>query len=132
VDQSLAGDHEPRTVQNGSDSDGPLMVGDIKFVKEAKGGERICIPFNRPCLPKIFSIPGKKPRIVLDVKDVSQWPGRGIIPTDGLMVQQVRMHLYKKEGKLRIVLDLDPSMDYGVVPSYYEVENVYCIDVSRK
>ncbi len=129
---SLAGDHELQTVKNVSASDEPLIVGDIKFVKEGEGRERICIPFNRPCLPKIFSIPGKKPRIVLDVKEVSQWPGKETIPTDGLMVQRVRMHFYKKEGRLRIVLDLNPSMDYGVAPSYYEAENVYCIDVSRK
>jgi len=129
---SRAGDYDLQTAQNDSVSNMPLIVGDITFVREKDGRERICIPFNRTCLPDIFSIPGKKPRIVLDLKEVSQWPGKATIPTNGLLVQQVRMHLYKNEGRLRIVLDLDPSMDYGVAPSYYEAENIYCIDVSRK
>jgi len=129
---SRAGDYKPQTVENGSVSHPFLIVGDITFVKEKDGRERICIPFNRTCMPDIFSIPGEKPRIVLDIKDVSQWSGKAIIPTNGLLVQQVRMHLYRDEGKLRIVLDLDPTMDYGVAPCYYEADNVYCIDVSRK
>jgi hypothetical protein len=129
---SRAGDDELQTAENVSVSNTPLIVGKITFAKEKDGRERVCIPLNQPYMPEIFSIPGEKPRIVLDLKEVSKWPGKAIIPTNGLLIQQVRIHLYKNEGKLRIVLDLDPSMDYGVAPSYYEGENIYCIDVSRK
>jgi hypothetical protein len=132
VGVSRAGDDALQTAENGSVANTPLIVGEITFAKEKDGRERVCIPFNRPYMPEIFSIPGEKPRIVLDLKKVSQWPGKEIIPTNGSLIQQVRMHLYKGEGKLRVVLDLDPSMDYGVAPSYYEGENIYCIDVSRK
>jgi hypothetical protein len=120
---SRAGDEDLQT---------PLIVGDITFVKEKGGRERICIPFNRTCLPNIFSIPGKNPRIVLDLEAVSRWPGKEVIPTNGLLIQQVRMHLHKNDRKLRVVLDLNPAMDYDVAPSYYEAENVYCVDVSSK
>jgi hypothetical protein len=129
---SRAADNELQTAQNGSVSNTPLIVGKITFEKETDGRERVCIPFNRRCMPEIFSIPGEKPRIVLDLKKVSQWSEKAIIPTNGLLIQQIRMHFNKDEGKLRVVLDLDPSMDYGVAPSYYEGENIYCIDVSRK
>ena len=129
---SRAGHDELQRAENVSVAKIPLIVGEITFAKEKDGRERVCIPFNQPCMPEIFSIPGKKPRIVLDLKKVSQWPGKAVIPTNGLLIQQVRMHLYKDEGKLRIVLDLNPTMDYGVAPSYYEAENTYCIDVSRK
>ena len=127
-----AGDYDLQTADNDSVSNMPLIVGDITFVKEKGGRERICIPFNRTCLPNIFSIPGKNPRIVLDLEKVSRWPGKEIISTNGLLIQQVRMHMHKNERKLRVVLDLNPKMDYDVAPSYYEAENVYCVDVSRK
>ena len=129
---SLAGDSELQMAENGSPSHLSLIVGDITFVKEKGGRERVCIPFNRTCLPDIFSIPGKNPRIVLDLEKVSRWPGKEIIPTNGLLIQQVRMHMHKNERKLRVVLDLNPKMDYDVAPSYYEAENVYCVDVFRK
>ncbi|MCF8130101.1 MAG: AMIN domain-containing protein [Deltaproteobacteria bacterium] len=132
VGLSRAADNEPQTTQKVSVSTTSLIVGEITFAKEKDGRERVCIPFNQRYMPEIFSIPGKKPRIVVDLKEVSQWPEKAIIPTNGLLIQQVRMHLYSNVGKLRIVLDLDPSMDYGVSPSYYEGENIYCIDVSRK
>ncbi len=129
---SRAGHDELQTAETVSVSNTPLIVGEITFAKEKDGCERVCIPFNQPCMPEIFSIPGKKPRIVLDLKKVSRWPGKAIIPTNGLLIQQIRMHFSKDERKLRIVLDLDPSMDYGVAPNYYEAGNIYCIDVSRK
>ncbi|MCP4579638.1 MAG: AMIN domain-containing protein [Deltaproteobacteria bacterium] len=69
---------------------------------------------------------------MLDLKDVFQCLGKSKILTNGLLIQQVRTHLDKKEGKLRIVFDLNPSMDYHVAPSYYEAENVFCIEVTRK
>jgi hypothetical protein len=52
---SRAGDHELQTVKNGSDSDGPLMVGDIKFVKEAKTAAKESVfRLIAPVCPKSF------------------------------------------------------------------------------
>jgi len=129
---SLSGNYDVQIAESGLVSNTLIIVGDIAFVKEKDGSERVSIPFNRACMPNIFSIPGKNPRIVLDLKDVSQCLGKSKIHTNGLLIQQVRTHLDKKEGQLRIVLDLNPSMDYQVAPSYYEAENVFCIEVTRK
>ena len=129
---SLSGNYDVRIAESGLVSSTRIIVGDITFVKEKDGSERISIPFNRACMPNIFSIPGKEPRIVLDLKNVSQCLGKSKINTNGLLIQQVRTHLDKKKGELRIVLDLNPSMNYHVAPSYYEGENVYCIKVTRK
>ncbi|MCP4579642.1 MAG: AMIN domain-containing protein [Deltaproteobacteria bacterium] len=129
---SLSGNYDVQIAESGLVSSTLIIVGDITFVMEKDGSERISIPFNRTCMPNIFSIPGKEPRIVLDLKNVSQCLGKSKILTNGLLIQQVRTHLNKKEGKLRIVLDLNPSMDYHVAPSYYEAENIFCIEVTRK
>ena len=79
--------------------------------------------------PRIFSIPGNKPRIVIDVKQVQQWLGKTRIQVNGVQIKEIRIHLHKKEEKLRIVLDLNPVMDFMVEPRYYEVERLYCIHV---
>ncbi|OQY44104.1 MAG: hypothetical protein B6240_11105 [Desulfobacteraceae bacterium 4572_87] len=129
---SLSGNYDVQIAESGLAANTLIIVGDITFVKGKDGSEKISIPFNRACMPNIFSIPGKKPRIVLDLKDVSQYLGKSNISTNGLLIEQVRTHLDKKEGKLRIVFDLNPSMDYHVAPSYYEAENIFCIEVTRK
>lgn len=110
----------------------PVTVGDISFAMGKNGGERVCFPFSRPCVPVIFSVPGKKPRIVVDVKEVSEWHGKARIPVNGLLVKQIRVHLHRNTKKLRIVLELDPSMDYNVIPFYYKAERLYCVEVSGK
>ena len=129
---SLSGNYDVQITESGLVANMLIIVGDITFVKGKDGSEKISIPFNRTCMPSIFSIPGKNPRIVLDLKGVSQCLGKSKISTNGLLIEQVRTHLDKKEGKLRIVLDLNPSMDYHVAPSYYEAENIFCIEVTRK
>ena len=109
-----------------------VIVGDMNFVSEKDGMERVCFSLSRFCEPRIFSIPGKKPRIVIDVKPVQHWRGKPRIQINGNQVKRVRTHLHKKEEKLRIVLDLNPSMDFKVEPRYYEAEQVYCIYVLSK
>lgn len=109
-----------------------VIVGDMNFVREKDGAESVCFELNRLCNPHIFSIPGKKPRIVIDVRPVSKWYGKPSIEVDGHQIKRVRTHLHKAEEKLRIVLDLNPSMDFLVQPQYYEEERVYCVYVLSK
>jgi hypothetical protein len=106
-----------------------VIVGDMNFVREKDGAESVCFALSRFCSPHIFSIPGKKPRIVIDVKPVPKWYGKPSIQVGGHQIIRVRSHLHKAEEKLRIVLDLDPSKDFTVEPRYYETERVYCIYV---
>ena len=122
-----------------SDEQGPkgdaqekIVVGDMNFVREKEGAERVCFSLSRFCNPVIFSIPGKEPRIIIDVKPVQQWYGKPRIQVNGVQIKQVRTHLHRKEEKLRIVLDLNPSMDFMIDPRYYEAERVYCVYVLSK
>ncbi len=109
-----------------------VVVGDMNFLREKSGAERVCFGLSRFCSPNIFSIPGKKPRIVIDVKPVQQWFGKPSTQVNGKQIKRVRTHLHKTEGKLRIVLDLNPSLDFLVQPQYYEADRVYCVYVLPK
>ena len=109
-----------------------VIVGDIHFVRERTGDERVCFSLSRFCNPAIFSIPGKKPRVVIDIKPVRQWHGKPDIQSNGNQIRRVRSHLHNVKETLRIVLDLNPSMDFMVEPRYYEAECVYCVHVLCK
>ena len=115
-----------------SDQQEKVLVGDMSFVKEENGAERVCFSLSRFCIPEISSIPGKKPRIVIDVKGVPKWYGKPRTQVNGNQIEQVRIHLHKAGEKLRIVLDLNPSLDFMVEPRYYEAERLYCVYVLPK
>ena len=118
-------------VPNGSAPE-KVIVGDMNFVREKDGAESVRFALNRFCSPHIFSIPGKKPRIVIDVKPVPQWYGKPSIQVNGHHIKRVRTFLHKAEEKLRIVLDLNPSMNFKVEPRYFEAERVHCVYVFSK
>ncbi|MCP4579637.1 MAG: hypothetical protein GY846_25480 [Deltaproteobacteria bacterium] len=56
---SLSGNYDVQIAESGLVSNTLIIVGDIAFVMEKDGSERISIPFNRACMPRIFSIPRK-------------------------------------------------------------------------
>jgi len=109
-----------------------VVVGDIQYEIEKNGTEKVCFELNRFCNPKVFSIEGNNPRIVIDIKNVSSWKGKSRITVNAVLIRQVRSHLHRAHNKLRIVLDLSPSLDYVAEPLYYKAEGVYCIAVKRK
>lgn len=116
----------------GHTPDKGVVVGQIHFMSEKSGTEKVCFQLNRFCDPLVFSIEGSKPRIVIDIKKVHSWKGKTRIPVNGLLVEQVRTHFHRHKKTLRIVLDLVPSMDYIVEPLYYKAEGIYCLAVKAR
>jgi len=57
---------------------------------------------------------GEKPRIVIDIMQALPWKGRYKIPVKGRLIRQIRTYFHKESEKVRIVLDLNPSIDYVV------------------
>jgi hypothetical protein len=94
-----------------------VVVGDIQFAIEKNATEKVFFALNRFCNPEIFPLEGNNPRIVIDIKKVSSWNGRARIPVNGLLIKQVRTYFHLDQNKLRIVLDLNFSMDYVAVPN---------------
>jgi hypothetical protein len=104
------------------------VVKSIRFEVE-KEVEKVFIDLNKYAIPRVRTLEGDKPRIVLDFMNAASWRGPFRIPTNGKLVKQVRAYLHRKVGKLRIVLDLNPAEDYIVDQTFYEGKNVYCITV---
>lgn len=109
-------------------STGKTVVKSIRFEIE-KEMEKVFIDLNKYTLPRVRTLEGDKPRIVLDFMNAASWQGPFRIPANGKLVKQVRAYFHRKVGKLRIVLDLNPAEDYIVDQTFYKAENIYCITV---
>lgn len=109
-----------------------VSVVSIDFRREEDGTEKLFIGLNRNYVPQTFALEGDKPRVVIDIKNVSIWKGKPKIPVNGKLIKQIRTYLRRPTKTLRLVLDLNLSMDYTVSPAFYPAGNVYCIEVRRK
>jgi len=119
--------------QNTRDADaGGVLVGDIRFLTEKSGAEKVCFVLKPFCSPEVFSLVGTNPRIVVDILNVHSWKGRSRIPVEGALIRQVRTHFYPDQHRLRIVLDLRPFMNYRAEPLYYRADGIYCMAVAVK
>lgn len=105
-----------------------VIIKSIKFVPK-KDHENVFIASNKYFVPKILTLEGDKPKIVIDIKPVSSWRGPYRTPVKGNIVRQIRTYLHPDTKKLRIVLDLNPSKNYFINRIYYEKKNIYCIEV---
>ncbi len=105
-----------------------IRVNDIKFTVE-KEVEEICIDLSEFSIPVVFGLEESKPRIVIDIKDVSAWNGPKTIPVNGRLIKQIRSCLHRDSEKLRIVLDLMVAEDYIITQTYYKAANIFCLQV---
>jgi hypothetical protein len=115
-----------------NDNADTVIVKNITFKKETGGLEKVLIEFNRFNTPRIFSIEGQKPRIVIDVDNVSSVK-RGLfkINAGGRLVRQIRSSLDKTTGSMRIVIDVASNLSYDVNQTFYKAENIYTVDISE-
>jgi ketosteroid isomerase-like protein len=109
-------------------STGKTVVKDIAFRIE-NGLEKVFISLNQYSIPRVLTLEGEKPRIVLDIMNVSFWNGRSEIPINGKSIRQIRTYLHRDIEMLRIVLDLNAAEDYVIDQLFNTVENTYCIAV---
>lgn len=109
-----------------------LEVKNITVKFEADGREKVYIDFSGDAAPELSSIEGRDPRIVIDIRNVSSIrKGLTRIQVGGKMIRQVRSNLDYQARKLRIVVDLSPSLSYEVEPVFYRAEKIYVLDVRQ-
>jgi hypothetical protein len=102
---------------SGQDLKPALTVKSIVFTPDKTGGEIISLFCNKTCTPELFSLEGKNPRVVMNIKGVHfiQTKTRDA-HTGGKLVKRIRSNLDQKTKILRVVLDLEPSKSYIVRP----------------
>lgn len=105
-----------------------IIVKSITFEPQ-KNLEKLFIASNKYFVPKIWTVEGDHPEVVIDIKPVSSWSGPYKTPTNGNVIRQIRTYLHPGSATLRIVLDLNPSENYHIDQIYYEKRNVYCLEI---
>lgn len=105
-----------------------IIVKSIKFNIE-KDREKVFVALNNYSIPKVLTLNGGRPRVVVDVTNVSSWKGLSIIPVNGKLIKQIRTHFHHDAKKLRIVLDLKKSEDNIINKSFNKAENIFCVEV---
>ena len=116
-------DHEIKAILPNS-----IIIKSIKF-EPKKDRENVFIASNTFFVPKVLTFEGDKPRIVIDIKNVSSWSGHYRTPVNGNLIKQIRTFLHHDTEKLRIVLDINSSENYSINQIYEQTENIYCIEV---
>ena len=98
-------------------------------LKTEKNYEEFFIALNTFSIPKVQSIEGQKPRIVIDINNVSSWSGKSKMPVNGQLIRQIRTCLHRDTETLRIVLDLKYADDYIIDQTFDKEANIYSIAV---
>ena len=95
-----------------------------------KGIDRLYIDLNHYTTPVVLVLGGAAPKVAIHIMNVSFWDGRPEIPVNGKIIKQVRSKLHYNSETLRILLDLDPDINY-TIKSYQESKRTYCVEVSE-
>jgi hypothetical protein len=110
----------------------PVDIKDISFRITRDGKELLFIEFNRFYLPTLSGIEGEEPRIILEIKNASplkeDWE---VIETEGKFIRTIRSRMDSKTDTATIVLEMEPSRDYFLKPSFFEKDNTYALEISE-
>jgi len=109
-----------------------VTIKEISFhIEEAKEG--LLLTLNRFYIPEISRIEGDNPRVVLDLHPValSQQKDYSKIAVNGQYIRQMRSYHDRKEKKLRIVLDMNGSLNYYAQPSFIKSKNLFLLEITE-
>ncbi len=116
-----------------SPAGGGAAVEEITFRSEGSGLEIVCLRFDRPLIPVVWSIEGGKPRVVIDSEPVAQVAKKtGAMKVNGNLIRTIRSYLNRKMQRLRVVLDMKAGRDYYVDQTFREADNLYCLSVTEQ
>jgi hypothetical protein len=122
---------EERATASDNEENVNIDVKDITYRLEDSGREAILIEFDRFYTPAIFTIEGKSARIVLDIVNSpsfrKEWTN---IEVGGKIIKRIRCKENPHTRMLRIVIDVEPSRDYQVQPSFNKRANIYILGIS--
>jgi hypothetical protein len=109
------------------------LLEQIRFEPKSATEEAVTFKLNGPCTPKIFTVKGNTPKIVLDFYDTSTAPSiKGLINSKGKLITAIRTGMHtEKQRKTRVVLDLAPAGEYDFSQNFEAQENTLRITVVR-
>ncbi len=108
-----------------------IIVKSIEFNVEKNRPEKVYIELNRFSVPQLIALEGKNPRIAIDIHNVFLLNENNTIPVNGYLIKRIRTYYSRNSETLRVVLDLNPVENYNAKPTYYKVDNKYCLEISH-
>ncbi len=108
----------------------PINIREISLKIELEK-ETLQIFLDRFYIPEFSRLEGSNPRIILDlrpIKSISQEQQSRVI-VNGKHIKQMRSYHDRKKRNLRIVLDMEPSRNYLVRPSFLKSQNLFRLEV---
>ncbi len=86
--------------------------------------EKLLFKLSRQATPRIFTIKGESPRLVVDFPDCS-YKGKGTIPlVEGRLATTIRTGIHQTpEQKIRVVIDLAKEFPVRFTSEYSEADN---------
>jgi AMIN domain len=97
------------------------------------GKERVTFTLNEPLSPKIFTIKGDNPRLVVDFPGTT-YKGKGTVtPPEGKLATNIRVGVHQDpEQKVRVAIDLtkDTVVEHASLPG--ETANVLILELAGK
>jgi len=117
----------------GQDQKPVLVVEKIVFARAERAKEKITLMCNQVCSPEVSALEGDRPRIVMDLNGVASMEKKDrAVRQSGKFVKKIRSYLDEKAGKLRIVLDMDASINYLVSPVLNPPVNTFSLSISKQ
>jgi len=115
----------------GQDQKPRFVVKQILITPAEHGKEKVTLRCSQVCDPALSALEGDRPRIIMDLKGVisrenKNHKGR----QSGKLVKNIRSYLDQKSGRLRIVLDMDPSKNYLASPISDQPVNAFSLLIS--
>jgi len=120
------------STQTRTAAENPVTIKEISFhIEEAKEG--LLLTLNRFYIPAISRIEGDNPRVVLDLHPVILSPQKDYakIAVNGQYIKQLRSYHDRGKKNLRIVLDMNSSLNYFAQPSFIKSKNLFLLEITE-
>jgi hypothetical protein len=94
----------------------------LKYTAVSPGAEEVTLQFNGSYSPKIFTLKGESPRVILDFADMTHSRAiKTVTATDGAIIKRVRVGMHADGSpKTRVVFDLATLKDVDYTQSFDE------------
>lgn len=114
-----------------SESGNPIVIKSISHIKHSEAKETITFKLVASVVPKIFTLRGEKPRLVIDFPKSIYWGKNVIDLTDGTLASTIRIGLHQTPvERTRVVVDLSKETPVQYTSEYLDQENTLIVTLT--
>jgi hypothetical protein len=108
-----------------------IIINDIQYHKVSDTQDKVLIYVNAMNNPKLQTVKGGTPRIILDFLHTRNIDKQNYdITTDGNFIKRIRIRSYKDPvQKVRVIFDIMPNKQYSVDQKFSKKEKTYSFDI---